>query len=150
MSKKQFNESVGKMLSLMDRMNGNMTPYEAMLNEETRIFEALENGRTLIQANNLFDVISNMESGGFASFGYVMGANLNYPMVKRKNPETNRMKGYIDTDTLGQRLNYPGEKIAGIVKFTRYLVNWSTPDSIKKKPNGGTMRNYLVVSFFAA
>jgi hypothetical protein len=51
MSKKQFNESVGKMLSLMERMNGNMTPYEAMLNEEKRIFEALENGRTLVQAN---------------------------------------------------------------------------------------------------
>ena len=133
MDKKLFNESVGKMLSLMDRMNGNMTPYEAMLNEEKRIAEALENGRTLVQANNLYDVISNMESGGFASFGYVMSANLNLPTVKRKNPATNRMKGYLDSDTLGQQLNYPGEKIAGIIKFTRYLVNWSTPDSIKKK-----------------
>lgn len=133
MEKNIFNESVGKMLSLMDRMSGNMTPYEAMLNEEKRINEAIENGRTLVQANNLLDVITNMESGGFASFGYVMGANLNLPMVKRKNPETNRMKGYVDTDTLGQKLNYPGEKIGGIIKFTRYLVNWNTPDSIKEK-----------------
>lgn len=133
MNKKKFNENVGKILSLMDRVEGNMTPYEAILNEEKRINEAIESGRTLVQANNLFDVISNMESGGFASFGYVMSANLNLPMVKRKNPATNRMKSYVDTDTLGQKLNYPGEKIAGIVKFTRYLVNWNTPDSIKSK-----------------
>ena len=133
MNKRKFNENVGKILSLMDRVEGNMTPYEAILNEEKRVNEAIESGRTLVQANNLFDVISNMESGGFASFGYVMSANLNLPMVKRKNPATNRMKSYLDTDTLGQKLNYPGDKIAGIVKFTRYLVNWSTPDSIKSK-----------------
>lgn len=133
MVKDSFNESLGKMRSLMERMGSNMTAYEASLNEEVRIAEALEANRTLVQANNLYDVISSMSAGGYASFGYVMGANLNLPTVKKKNPATNRMKSYVDNETLGNKLNYPGDRIGGIVKFTRYLVHWSTPDSIGKK-----------------
>lgn len=131
MNKKLFNESVGKIISLMDRMSGNMTSYEAMLNEQQRINEALESNRTLIQANKLYDVITNMESGGFASFGYVVGVNL--PKVKRINPTTKRQKGYLDTETLSSKVNYPADQIGGVIKFTRYLVNWNTPDSIKNK-----------------
>ena len=131
MNKKLFNESVGKMLSLMDRMNGNMTPYEAVLNEQERINEALESNRTLVQANNLYDVITNMDAGGFASFGYVVGVDL--PKVQKINPATNRKKGYLDKETLSSKVNYPAEQIGGIIKFTRYLVNWSTPESINKK-----------------
>lgn len=133
MKKNTFNESVGKMRSLMERMNGKMTPYEAMLNEEVRIAEAMEENRTLVQANNLYDVITSMSKGGYASFGYVMGANLNLPVIKKKNPATNRMKSYVDNETLGNKLNYPADKIGGIVKFTRYLVHWDTPESIGKK-----------------
>lgn len=131
MNKKLFNESVGKIISLMDRMSGNMTPYEAMLNEQQRIDEALESNRTLIQANELYDVITNMESGGFASYGYVVGVNL--PKVVKVNPATNRKKQFLDTDTLSSKVNYPSEQIGGIIKFTRYLVNWSTPNSIDTK-----------------
>lgn len=131
MNKKLFNESVGKIISLMDRMSGNMTPYEAMLNEQQRIDEALESNRTLIQANELIDVITNMDAGGFASFGYVVGVNL--PKVQKINPATKRMKNFLDTDLLSSKVNYPSEQIGGIIKFTRYLVNWSTPDSIATK-----------------
>ena len=135
MAKNSFNESVGKMISLMERIGSNMTAHEAMINEEKCIAEALEGNRNLIQANELYDVISSMESGGFVSFGYVVGANLNLPMVKKRNPETNRMKNYLDTETLGNKFNYPGDKIGGIIKFTKYLVNWNTPSNIAKKYN---------------
>ena len=40
MSKTNFNTEVAKIRSLIERMNGNMTPYEAMLNEEKLIQEA--------------------------------------------------------------------------------------------------------------
>ena len=131
MSNNTFNESVGKIRSLMERINGNMTPYEAMLNEQLRIDEALDSNRTLVQANELYDVITNMESGGFASFGYVVGVNL--PKVIKVNPATNRKKQFLDTDTLSSKVNYPSEQIGGIIKFTRYLVNWNTPDSMANK-----------------
>ena len=41
MGKNSFNTSVGKMQSLMERMGSNMTAYEAVLNEEMRIAEAV-------------------------------------------------------------------------------------------------------------
>jgi hypothetical protein len=128
-----FNESLGKMRSLMERMGSNMTAYEASLNEEARIAEAIDENRTLVHANNLYDVITTMSRGGYASFGYVMGANLNLPIIKKKNPATNRIKNYVDNEALGSKLNYPADKIGGIVKFTRYLVHWDTPESIGKK-----------------
>lgn len=131
MSQQKFNEQVAKMRSLMERMEGKMTPYEAILNEEQMINEALDN-RELVTANSLYDLIEQMKAGGFASFGYITGANLNYPTVSRRNPETGRMKGFPDMESVGQKLKYQGDLIGGIIKFTRYIVNWSTPDSISK------------------
>lgn len=128
-----FNKEVAKILSLMERMEGKMTPYEAMLNEERMINEALSSDRELITADNFFDFKTSMRNGGFASIGYVTGANLNLPEIKMKNPNTGRMKGYVDTDTIGKNFKYSGDSIGGIIKLTKYRINWNTADSMSKK-----------------
>ena len=133
MGQKKFNEQVAKMRSLMERMEGKMTPYEAVLNEERMINEALSPDRELITSNDFFDFKTSMRNGGFATIGYVTGANLEYPTVKKKNPETGRMKGYPDMETVGQKLKYSGDRIGGIIKLTRYQINWSTSDTMSQK-----------------
>lgn len=87
--------------------------------------------RRIAQANEFFDILSSMKGGTFATIGYVTGANLAYPQVKRKNPETNRMKGYDDYETFGKSMGESGE-VGGVIKLTSYTLNWSTPDSIAK------------------
>lgn len=129
----EFKKEVAKMRSLMERMESKMTSYEALLNEEKLINEALSPDRELITANNFFDFKTSMRNGGFATIGYVTGANLEYPMIKKKNPETGRMKGYPDMNSVGEKLKYSGDSIGGIIKLTRYQINWNTADAMSKK-----------------
>ena len=90
--------------------------------------------RRVASANEFFDILSSMKGGCFATIGYVTGANLSIPQVKRKNPETGRMKGYDDYETFGKALGHDGE-VGGIIKLTSYTLNWSTPESIGKAYN---------------
>lgn len=85
--------------------------------------------RRIATANEFFDILSSMKGGCFATIGYVTSANLSIPQVKRKNPETGRMKGYDDYETFGRHLGHDGE-VGGIIKLTSYTLNWSTPESI--------------------
>ena len=87
--------------------------------------------RRVAKASEFFDILSSMKGGTFATIGYVTGANLTYPQVKRKNPETNRMKSYDDFETFGKSMGEAGE-VGGVIKLTSYTVNWSTPDSLAK------------------
>ena len=87
--------------------------------------------RRIATANEFFDILSSMKGGCFATIGYVTGANLNIPQVKKKNPETGRMKGYDDYETFGKELGHDGE-VGGVIKLTSYTLNWSTPESIGK------------------
>ena len=101
--------------------------------------------RRIATANEFFDILSSMKGGCFATIGYVTGANLNLPKVKRKNPQTGRMVGYDDYETFGKELGQDGE-IGGIVKLTSYTLNWSNPKNIanayqKYKDNLNTIRS---------
>ena len=87
--------------------------------------------RRVASANEFFDILSSMKGGAFATIGYVTGANLAIPQVKRKNPETNRMKNYDDYETFGRELGHDGE-VGGVIKLTSYTLNWSTPESLGK------------------
>ena len=87
--------------------------------------------RRVANAQEFFDILSSMRGGCFATIGYVTGANLSIPQVKRRNPETNRMKGYDDYETFGRELGHDGE-VGGIIKLTSYTLNWSTPENIGK------------------
>ena len=90
--------------------------------------------RKLATAEELFDVLAGMRPGRYATIAYVSGANLNIPQVKRKNPETNRMKSYDDYETFGKQLGVESE-ISGILKLTRYTLNWSSADNFAKQYN---------------
>lgn len=90
--------------------------------------------RRVASANEFFDILSSMRGGCFATIGYVTGANLAIPQVKRKNPETGRMKGYDDYETFGKALGHDGE-VGGVIKLTSYTLNWSTPENIGKAYN---------------
>ena len=83
MNKKLFNESVGKIISLMDRMSGNMTPYEASLNEQQRIVEAATKNRVQVTRDEILRILDEADDaqnetnrGLFASVTYVKPANI--------------------------------------------------------------------------
>lgn len=56
--------------------------------------------RKVKSSNEFFDILDKIGNGKFVSIGYVTGANLNVPTIKKKNPLTNRMKGYPDYTVL--------------------------------------------------
>lgn len=131
----EFKETIGKVRSLIERVEGNMGPYEASENEKQRIDEAINEAaeRNFIGPNELFDALATMRSNSRVCVGYIMGADLNYPTVKRKNPETNRMKSYPDFETFGNELGI-ADKIAGVIKLTKYFnFNFMKPDDLKSK-----------------
>lgn len=95
-------EEILKMRSLMERMEKPHTGYQAVLNEEQYLMEAHE--RVLKSPEEIFDILDQIGNNKFVAIGTVTGANLNIPKVKRKNPETGRMKGYPDYETFGKEV----------------------------------------------
>lgn len=71
-------------------------------------------GKRIVKTfEEFFDIMDDIGDTKFVNIGYVTGANLNVPKVKRKNPLTNRMKGYDDYSSWG-------EGIGALVKITNY------------------------------
>lgn len=97
--------------------------------------EGVKRKRRVVSANGLYDVISDIPQGKMVTVCYLTAADLNYPMVKRKNPETNRMKGYPDFETFGKSMGYEGEKgIGGVVCLTLLKsMNWNTAKDLEDK-----------------
>jgi hypothetical protein len=95
MKKNTFNESVGRMRSLMERMNGKMTPYEAMLNEEKMIQEAIKKNRRQVTRDEIFDILDKADNSSvnlFASITYVNFA----PIVKTlKSVDVNKVNSAL-------------------------------------------------------
>jgi len=93
----------------------------------------MEDGTRVLKTPNEFvDLMSEMTGGRkFVSFGYISGASLNVPQVKKLNPATNRMKNFDDYDEMGRQLGYE-DGIGGVIKFTRLLVNFQTQDEVGK------------------
>lgn len=108
------NKEIGKMLSLIERMETRMTPMQAMVNEEQHLNEA-KITRRVTTPSELFDTLETIKKGSFVSIGYVMGANLALPQVKRRNPASNRMKNYNDYSVFGS-----DEEIGALIKITAY------------------------------
>lgn len=107
----------------------------------------MEDGtRVLKTPNEFIDLMSEMDGGHkFVSFGYISGASLDIPQVKKLNPATNRMKNFDDFDEMGRQLGYE-DGIGGVIKFTRLLVNFQTQDEVGKdygdfKQKSGEIRN---------
>lgn len=86
--------------------------------------------RRVASSEEFFDILDKIGNGKFVTIGYVTGANLNVPMIKRKNPETNRMKGYPDYSVFGEE----GEdEIGALVKITSYNMRYLNRETVGKK-----------------
>lgn len=124
-----FRTELGKMRSLIERMEGNFTPYQAILNEERLINEVKEN-RRVETPNEFFRILDEIGDNKFVTIGYVVGANLDLPKIKKRNPLTNRMKGYDDFSVFSEE----GEdEIGAIIKISAYNMRYSAFDAMNKR-----------------
>ena len=78
-----FKESVGKIRSLMERVEGSMSPYEATVNEQMRIDEATAKNRVQVTRDEILDILDKADDtqnennqGLFATITYVKPASL--------------------------------------------------------------------------
>ena len=85
--------------------------------------------RRVASSNEFFDILDQIGNGKFVTIGYVTSANLNLPMVKRKNPLTNRMKGYADYSVFGEG----SDDIGALVKITSYNFQYLNRSTVGKK-----------------
>jgi hypothetical protein len=137
-----FNVQLGKMRSLMERMNGNMTAYEGMLNEEKLINEAVKTNRVQVTRDEIIkllddaDNIQNKKHNGlFASITYVKPAEI---LKTKLKVNTEKLSGALDkykdrseedwhkklsSFKDAQKSNTPNP-ISYIITVTRYNIRW--------------------------
>lgn len=124
---------LNKMLSLIDRMENHYTGYELdAINEGIEELDA--RGRVDIPVADFPSEIKKVKGGTKCTIGYVSSAKLDIPQIKKKNPDTNRMKNYDDWETFGKSFGIQ-EEIGGVIKFTRYSINWRSPENMRKHYN---------------
>ena len=71
--------------------------------------------RVVKTSEEYFDILDQIKGGAIITIGYVTGANLDVPKIKKKNPATNRMKGYDDYSMFQ---NEGENEIGALVKIT--------------------------------
>lgn len=142
MEKNIFNKSVGKMISLMERMSGNMTAYEATLNEEHHINEATAKNRVQVSRDEILEILDNADDiqndtnrGLFATVTYVKPANILKTRLKVDGDKLNTALGnHQDKSEEDWHKNLSSfrdaEKtstknpISAVVTVTRYHMRW--------------------------
>lgn len=87
--------------------------------------------RVIKSSNDFFDILDGLKNNDFVTIGYVTGANLDIPKIKKKNPETNRMKSYPDYSTF-KKEGYEGE-IGALVKITTYNFRYYNRKAVGQK-----------------
>lgn len=141
-----FKETVGKMRSLMERVEGNMSPYEATINEEMKINEAASKNRVQVSRDEILDILDQADNeqnekntGKFATITYVNAANV----YKRKSS--------LDAETVNNALNKHSDKseedwhqklsnfikpetkgsnpITSVITVNRYTLKWHSPQN---------------------
>lgn len=137
-------EFVGKVRSLMERVEGNMSPYEAKLNEQTRIDEATSKNRIQISRDEILDMLDKADdeqneknSGLFATITYVKPAAI---LKTRRAVDTEKLTNALnkhsdmsDSDWHKNLTSFrDAEKsstrnpIATIITTARYHLRWHT------------------------
>jgi len=127
------------------------------LNEVKSLINRMENPETLNEAKTNFrfienpeklpDMLTSLKPGKMFTFGYVTAASVDYPTVKKKNPETNRMKAYNDYETFGKNLGEEGE-IVGVIKVAMYNFPWQEQQGVIDRYNDWkTKRDELAAKF---
>lgn len=86
--------------------------------------------RQVKTSNEFFDILDKIGNGKFVTIGYVTGANLNVPTIKRRNPETNRMKGYPDYSVF---MDEGDNEIGALVKISSYNMRYLNRATVGKK-----------------
>ena len=123
---------LNKMQSLMERMDGHLTKFEAdKINES--IEELLDaRGREDMTTQEFLDFVNKTNNKYFRStIGYISAANLGSPTTQIINPVTKRKNTVIDWDAFGQAVNVK-DKIIGVVKFARYTFNFRSNEGMSK------------------
>ena len=87
--------------------------------------------RKIQSSNEFFDILDKLPNNAFVSIGYVTGANLNVPTIKKKNPATNRMKSYPDYSTF-KKEGFDSE-IGALVKITTYNFRYYNRQAVGQK-----------------
>lgn len=128
--KTNFNDEVAKMRSLMERMEKPHTASQGVINEQMYLNEDVE--RVVQSPEKVFDILNDIGRNNFVCVGIVTGANLNIPQVKKKNPETNRMKNYDDWETFGKEIGSK-EEISALIKISSYNFRYYPIDDVNKK-----------------
>ena len=86
--------------------------------------------RVLKDSNEFFDLLDKIGDNKFVSVGYVTGANLDVPKIKKVNPATNRMKGYDDYSSFQDE---GGDEIGALVKITSYNFRYRNRKSVAQQ-----------------
>lgn len=142
MSNKTFNESVGKIHSLMERMGSNMTAYQATLNEEMCIAEAATKSRVQVSRDEILDILDRADDaqnetnrGLFATVTYVKPENI---LKTKRSIDTNKLSTALgnyqdrseeqwhkDLTAFGaaEKSNTPNP-ISAVITTTRYHLRW--------------------------
>lgn len=87
--------------------------------------------RIIKDSSEFFDILDDVKKTWWVTIGYVAGANLDVPKVKRKNPDSGRMKGYPDY-TAFKKEGYDQE-IGAMVSITSYNFQYFPTDIAKQK-----------------
>jgi len=126
----KINIEIAKMRSLMERIEKPMTAMQAMINESSMLTEAVE--RKVKTPEEVFEILNQLKENKWVCVGYVTEANLNLPKIQRKNPATNRMKGYEDYETFGGEIGHEGE-IGALIKITSYNYRYYGVENFDKQ-----------------
>lgn len=143
MEKGNFNKSIGKIHSLMERMGSNMTAYEASLNEETKINEAAKS-RVQVSRDEILQILDDADDvqnatnrGLFATVTYVKPANI---LKTRLKVDTEKLSAALDKHQDKSEEDWhknlssfrDAEKgstknpVSAVITVTRYHMRWQS------------------------
>lgn len=143
-------ETIGKIRSLMERVEGGMSPYEASVNEQMRIDEATAKNRIQVTRDKILDILDKADNeqnetnrGLFATITYVKPASL---LKTRRAVDTEKI-----TRALNNHADRGGEDwhrslssfrdaeksttknpITAIITATRYHIRWHSPENYNR------------------
>ncbi len=135
---------IGKMRSLIERMESNLTPRQALLNESVNITESVNGARRVLKAEDFYDKITGIGGRWKTTFCYMNGVNF---LSTGQKVNFDDFSSAVDSDedlddsvkdsfgkfVSGGNTRKNAFPYAGIVKTAVYNVNWQSAESHKEK-----------------
>ena len=150
---KNYKETIGKIRSLMERVEGNMTPREAQINEQMRIDEATSKNRVQVTRDEILDILDKADEtqnqtnqGLFATITYVKPESL---LKTKRNIDNDKLSSALDNHADRSEEEWhknlssfrDAEKsttknpITAVVTVTRYHMRWHSPENYNSDYN---------------